>query len=298
LVDEPRGFAEGVRDANLVAPLTFRYHLRGPSSNLDGIVDKIDELCLSSLALHAEMNIWSSFAHQLPVYLHEYGAFVLFAIIMFEAGGLPLPGETALVTASALATSGDLNILHVTLAAIGGAVVGDNVGYAVGRYAGRTAVVKLFTRFGVAQRKPGSKAIGWHRRRQHRHDVAALSHSEHDRSGLLGRLLAWCSPRIRTGDPCSSHAVDWLARAQVSSRLFSARAPARGGACWQRNSPALARRIASIRDPPLMIRMLLVGYCHGISSEHRLNSWITRFASRTILKPYSAEPESQLKSLG
>jgi membrane protein DedA with SNARE-associated domain len=153
LVDEPRGFAESVRDANLVAPLTFRYHLQIAGSNLDGIVDKIDELCLSSLALHAEMNIWSSFAHQLPVYLHEYGAFVLFAIIMFEAGGLPLPGETALVTASALAASGDLNILHVTLAAIGGAVVGDNVGYAVGRYAGRTAVVKLFTRFGVAQRK-------------------------------------------------------------------------------------------------------------------------------------------------
>jgi membrane protein DedA with SNARE-associated domain len=99
------------------------------------------------------MTIWTSYAHRLPVYLHEYGVFVLFVIIMLEAGGLPLPGETALITASALAASGDLDILHVTFAAVTGAVAGDNLGYAVGRYAGRTAVLNLFARFGVSQRK-------------------------------------------------------------------------------------------------------------------------------------------------
>ncbi len=99
------------------------------------------------------MTTWSHYAHQLPSYLQEYGVFVLFAVIMFEAGGLPLPGETALITATALATSGDLSLPHVMLAAVAGSIAGDNFGYAVGRYAGRTAVTKLFARFGVTQKK-------------------------------------------------------------------------------------------------------------------------------------------------
>lgn len=99
------------------------------------------------------MYIWTSLSQQMPAYLQDFGVFVLFAVIMFEAGGLPVPGETALITAAVLTSAGKLNLLHVAAAAIAGAIVGDNIGYAIGRYAGRDAVVQLFARFGVSRDK-------------------------------------------------------------------------------------------------------------------------------------------------
>lgn len=58
-------------------------------------------------------------------------------LIMAESGGLPLPGETALITAGFLASNGRLSIvLVIGLAAIA-AIVGDNIGYVIGRRGGR-----------------------------------------------------------------------------------------------------------------------------------------------------------------
>lgn len=54
-----------------------------------------------------------------------------------ESMGVPLPGETALVTAAVLAARGDVSIeLIIALAALG-AIVGDNVGFLLGRRFGR-----------------------------------------------------------------------------------------------------------------------------------------------------------------
>jgi membrane-associated protein len=62
---------------------------------------------------------------------------VLFLLIMAEAGGLPVPGETALITAGVLAGDGRLEIeLVIVLAAIA-AIIGDNIGYGVARHGGR-----------------------------------------------------------------------------------------------------------------------------------------------------------------
>lgn len=99
------------------------------------------------------MYIWTSLSQHLPAYLQDFGVLVLFAIIMFEAGGLPVPGETALITAAALTSAGRLNLLHVAAAAIAGAIVGDNIGYAIGRNAGRDAVLQLVACFGVSRDK-------------------------------------------------------------------------------------------------------------------------------------------------
>jgi membrane-associated protein len=62
---------------------------------------------------------------------------LLFLIVMGESSGVPLPGETALITASILASRGKLQIEPVIVLAAAGAIVGDNIGYLIGRKGGR-----------------------------------------------------------------------------------------------------------------------------------------------------------------
>jgi membrane protein DedA with SNARE-associated domain len=63
-----------------------------------------------------------------------YGPWIVFGIVAFESAGVPLPGETILVAASLLAaTTGQISIIVVVLAAAAGAIVGDGIGYMVGR---------------------------------------------------------------------------------------------------------------------------------------------------------------------
>ena len=63
-----------------------------------------------------------------------YGPWIVFGIVAFESAGVPLPGETILVAAALLAaTTGQISIIVVVLAAAAGAIVGDGIGYMVGR---------------------------------------------------------------------------------------------------------------------------------------------------------------------
>src|SRR6266576_189326 len=62
---------------------------------------------------------------------------LLFAIVTGESSGVPLPGETALITAAVLASRGKLQIDLVIALAAAGAIVGDNIGYLIGRKGGR-----------------------------------------------------------------------------------------------------------------------------------------------------------------
>src|SRR5579859_3261911 len=62
---------------------------------------------------------------------------LLVLIVMGESSGVPLPGETALITAAVLAGNGELKIELVIPLAAGGAIVGDNLGYLFARKGGR-----------------------------------------------------------------------------------------------------------------------------------------------------------------
>ena len=64
--------------------------------------------------------------------------YILPAIIGLESMGIPSPGETALVAAAILASQGRLEIWLVILIGVTSAIVGDNVGYLLGRRYGRT----------------------------------------------------------------------------------------------------------------------------------------------------------------
>jgi membrane protein DedA with SNARE-associated domain len=62
---------------------------------------------------------------------------LLFLLVMGESSGVPIPGETALITASVLASQGKLRIELVIPLAACAAIVGDNIGYLIGRRGGR-----------------------------------------------------------------------------------------------------------------------------------------------------------------
>jgi membrane-associated protein len=63
--------------------------------------------------------------------------YLLPAIIGLESMGVPSPGETALVLAAILASQGKLQIWLVILIGVASAIVGDNLGYLLGRRFGR-----------------------------------------------------------------------------------------------------------------------------------------------------------------
>jgi membrane-associated protein len=65
------------------------------------------------------------------------GYIALAALIGGETMGVPLPGETALIAAGILASDGHLAIELVILVAAGAAILGDNVGFWIGRKGGR-----------------------------------------------------------------------------------------------------------------------------------------------------------------
>ena len=61
--------------------------------------------------------------------IQAYGLWVLFTVVMLESMGIPMPGETALVTAGLYAGSThQIGIASVVLVAAMAAIIGDNIG--------------------------------------------------------------------------------------------------------------------------------------------------------------------------
>ncbi|WP_353941159.1 DedA family protein [Streptomyces sp. HUAS MG91] len=69
-------------------------------------------------------------------------------VIGLESLGIPLPGEIVLVSAALLSSQhGDINPVVLGACASAGAVVGDSIGYAIGRKGGRPLLAKLGAKF-------------------------------------------------------------------------------------------------------------------------------------------------------
>jgi membrane protein DedA with SNARE-associated domain len=75
--------------------------------------------------------------------LLDYGLFLLFVLVALESTGVPLPGETALIAASVLASQGHYSIVWVIVLAAAGAIIGDNAGYWIGRKGGRALLRRI-----------------------------------------------------------------------------------------------------------------------------------------------------------
>jgi membrane-associated protein len=132
----------------------------------------------------------------------------VFALIAIETMGIPVPGETALITAAIVASRGRLQIEVVIALAAAAAIVGDNVGFAIGRRYGRRLL--------LSDRLP----LAAHRRR-----LIAVGEPFFERHGpkavFLGRWIAGL--RITSA---------WLAGANRMSWPTFLFWNALGGVCW------------------------------------------------------------------
>ena len=81
-------------------------------------------------------------------FVRDYGLIIVFLVVGLESSGVPLPGETAVVAAAVLASQGQFSITWVIVVAAVAAILGDNVGYWLGRTLGRG----FLQRYGVIRR--------------------------------------------------------------------------------------------------------------------------------------------------
>jgi membrane-associated protein len=65
------------------------------------------------------------------------GYAAVFGLIAIETMGIPVPGETALIAAALLAHDGQMEIVPLVGLAAAAAIIGDNVGFTIGRKGGR-----------------------------------------------------------------------------------------------------------------------------------------------------------------
>jgi membrane protein DedA with SNARE-associated domain len=78
--------------------------------------------------------------------LDHYGYLAVGGFVLVEDFGIPVPGETILIAAAVYAGAGKLNILVVALIGFVAAILGDNIGYLIGRVGGRP-LIERFGRF-------------------------------------------------------------------------------------------------------------------------------------------------------
>ena len=112
--------------------------------------------------------------HTIDGWLSSYGYLVVFLLVMIESIGVPVPGETALVGAALYAGStGKLEIWWIVAVAVAAAVVGDNIGFAIGRYGGAKLLLRHGHRIHLHEgrlkigiwlfRRHGGKVVFWGR---------------------------------------------------------------------------------------------------------------------------------------
>ncbi len=86
-------------------------------------------------------------------YIRDYGTLAVFLGILLEDFGLPVPGETMLISAAVAASLGHIDIWLLLPFAVLGAVVGDNVGYAIGHFGGQRMVVRYGRHVGITKER-------------------------------------------------------------------------------------------------------------------------------------------------
>jgi membrane protein DedA with SNARE-associated domain/membrane-associated phospholipid phosphatase len=176
--------------------------------------------------------------------LATYGYFAVFGLVFLESLGVPLPGETALLTAAALSATGRLAFAGVLLASAAGAIAGDACGYWIGRIGG----LRLLRRYGRLIRMDDRK-LEKGRQFFQRHGGKTV---------FLGRFVALLrtTAALLAGVNCMPY---------LKFTLFNAA----GGICWTilvgclgygfgRNLPALERWVGQAGAMAVLLLALLV----------------------------------------
>lgn len=85
-------------------------------------------------------------------YIEAYGYPVLFFGVLVESFGIPAPGQSLIMLGALLAARGQLDIVALLALAWSAAVIGDNLGYAIGRFGGRRLIARYGRYVGIRER--------------------------------------------------------------------------------------------------------------------------------------------------
>jgi membrane protein DedA with SNARE-associated domain len=95
--------------------------------------------------------------------LDDYGYLAVAGFVLLEDFGVPVPGETILIAAAVYAGTGRLDVALVGLIAVVAAVVGDNIGFALGHFGGRP-LIERYGRYVFLTPERLDKATGFFER--------------------------------------------------------------------------------------------------------------------------------------
>jgi membrane protein DedA with SNARE-associated domain len=93
----------------------------------------------------------AAFFHEAHRYVGDYGYAAVMVGLVAENLGLPLPGETLLITGAALASRGTLDIWLLLPLAWLSAVIGNTIGFFIGRTGGQRLLIHYGDRFGITR---------------------------------------------------------------------------------------------------------------------------------------------------
>jgi membrane protein DedA with SNARE-associated domain len=92
-----------------------------------------------------EQDFMKAVARVQPLLTH-YGYAAVFLTVMVEGVGIPAPGQTLLIAAALTAAQGHLSIVWVLIFATAAAVLGNSLGYLLGRWGGRPLLARFRVR--------------------------------------------------------------------------------------------------------------------------------------------------------
>ena len=164
----------------------------------------------------------------------QIGYTALAGLVLGESAGLPIPGETALITAAGLAAAGTLHLPIVILVTIAAAIVGDTLGYLVGRRGGR----RVLLRDGIGA--------------THRRHAVARADRFFARNGVAAVFLGRFVPGVRIV------AAVMAGTTRMPWPRFAV-ANAAGAACWATTIALLAHALGPIGSGLLAVAGLTLG---------------------------------------
>ena len=186
--------------------------------------------------------------------VHHYGLLALFLLVMLESSGVPLPGETALVTAGIFASRGDLVIEEVIVVAAAAAIIGDNIGYWIGREGGNRLLdsVGPLRRWSAPGREWSERFFEKTRAEDDLHRALRRRPARHRR--LAGRHLAHALVDVLRLERGRRHLLGaarrpdrLLLRTRSRRRDQALRADRRPGSCARGGRPARRPLLAETR---------------------------------------------------
>jgi membrane protein DedA with SNARE-associated domain len=89
----------------------------------------------------------------LESFVRQYGAFSVMPILAIEAVGAPVPGESLLIFSSVLAGRGEMSLPALLIFAWVGSVLGDNLGFLIGRKLGRGTILRYGAKVGLSDER-------------------------------------------------------------------------------------------------------------------------------------------------